>query len=278
MRKGNLTINLITDGSFLQDGGAVFGQLPKALWEGTVKTDRRNRMRLGLNTLLIRSPGRNILIDTGVGSKETESKKEFLGLSRSKLLKGLKDFDISPRDIDIVILTHLHFDHCGGSTKLDSSGKALPTFPKATYFVQEVAWEKACNPSEREQAFYHPDDFEPLLEKKQLELLKGNTEIVPGVWTQVTNGHCQGHQMVLISPWGERIAFPGDLVPTPYHVELSCITAFDHSPEVTLEQKRSFLSKAMNEGWLVIYSHGYEQRAGYIDRKNGGWQSRPTEV
>jgi glyoxylase-like metal-dependent hydrolase (beta-lactamase superfamily II) len=221
-----------------------------------------------------------ILVDTGIGSKEPENNRDTYGLNSSKLLKGLKNLGLTARDVDVVILTHLHFDHSGGSTKLDTNGKAIPAFPKATYFVQRAAWEEACSPNERGRSYYNSDDFEPLLNKGQLEFLDGDTEVIPGVWAQVTNGHCKGHQLVKVNPSGERVAFPGDLIPTPHHVDLSCITALDYSPEDTLYQKRDFLSLAEKEGWLVIFGHGYEHRAGYIERKNGNgtWRCRPTEV
>ena len=177
MRSANLSISVISDGSFLLDGGSLFGQVPKVLWERGVKADRRNRVRLGLNCLLIQSPTKNILVDTGIGSKEPENVKDLYGLSCNKLLRGLKNVGLNARQIDMVILTHLHFDHAGGSTKIDRTGNAMPTFPKATYIVQRACWEEAINPSERGRASFHPNDFLPLEEKGQLTLIDGDCDV-----------------------------------------------------------------------------------------------------
>ncbi len=278
MRVGDLEITVISDGSLLIDGGALFGQIPKVLWEQRVKADRKNRVRLGLNCLLIQSPTKTILVDTGVGSKEPEHIKEAYGLSCNKLPGALRSVGLNARHIDIVILTHLHFDHAGGSTKIDRTGKATPTFPKATYIVQRSCWEDAINPSERDRGSFHPDDFLPLEEKGQLTLIDGDCEVIPGVWIRVTNGHAQGFQVVMVDPGGERIAFLGDLVPTPYHIALPFIAAFDQHPEKILEEKKRFLDLAQREGWLVLLGHGYQQRAGYIESRNGKLQFCPIEM
>lgn len=278
MRAAELSINVLSDGSYLLDGGSLFGQVPKVLWERGVKADRRNRVRLGLNCLLIQSPTQNILVDTGIGSKEPENLKDLYGLSCNKLLRALRNVGLNARQIDIVILTHLHFDHAGGSTKIDRTGKAMPTFPKATYMVQRTCWEEAINPSERGRASFHPNDFLPLEERGQLTLIDGDCEVIPGVSVRLTNGHSMGHQVVLVNSGGERVAFLGDLVPTPYHIPLSYIPAFDRNPEETLEQKRCFLDQAQREGWLVILGHGYDQWAGYVESRNGVLQLRPVEL
>jgi glyoxylase-like metal-dependent hydrolase (beta-lactamase superfamily II) len=278
MRIGKFSFHLINDGSFLRDGGCMFGQVPKVSWEEGIKPDRKNRIRLGVNAFLVRTPDSTILVDTGAGFKEADEMKETHGLSAGKLLRRLKDLGVTARDIDTVILTHLHFDHCGGSTRQDRTGKAVPTFPKATYMVQKAAWEEACNPNERSKNSFHPDDFLPLMEKGQLRLLDGDSEIMPGVWTRVTGGHCLGHQVVTINPSGERIAFLGDLIPTPHHIPLQYISAFDQSPQDTLDGKRRFLEMAENEGWLLIFGHGTDNTAGYLDRRNGEVKFRPVEV
>ena len=278
MRIGNFSFHLISDGAFLRDGGCMFGQVPKVTWEEGIKPDRRNRIRLGVNSLLIQTPNSNILVDTGAGAKEAEEMKETHGLSAGKLLKRLKDLGLTTRDIDTVILTHLHFDHCGGSTRQERTGKAAPTFPKAKYLIQKEAWEEACSPNERGRDSFHPDDFMPLMEKGRVSLIDGDYEVMPGVWTKNTGGHCRGHQVVTVNPSGERIAFLGDLIPTSHHIPLSHISSYDHSPEDTLAQKRMFLEMAQEEGWLLIFGHGIENSAGYVDRRNGETVFRPVEV
>ncbi len=278
MQVGNLSVTIINDGSFLLDGGSLFGQVPKTIWEQKMKSDRKNRVRLGLNCLLIQTPGKNILVDTGIGSKEPENVKEWYGLKCNKLLTELRTLGLTARQIDMVILTHLHFDHAGGGTKIDRTGRATPTFPRATYVVQKSCWEEAVNPSERLKASFHPDDFLPLEEKGQLSLIDGDCEIVPGVSIRVTNGHSRGHQAVVVNSGGEIIAYGGDLIPTSYHVPLPYITAFDLAPEETLKEKKRFLEHAQKEGWLVIFGHGLEQRAGYIESMNGKIQLRLVDL
>jgi glyoxylase-like metal-dependent hydrolase (beta-lactamase superfamily II) len=272
------SIKIMSDGIIKYDGGTMFGPVPKVQWENKVPTDRRNRITLGLNSLLIQISGKNILVDAGVGSKELDGEKENFGLVPSRLLKGLKNVGISPKDVDGVILTHLHFDHSGGCTKLDRVGSLVPTFPKATYYVQRECWEDACVPSERCQEVHRKEDFRPIEEKGQLELLDGDTEIFPGLLVRVTDGHSKGHQVVLLNHGGERIAFLGDLVPTPHHLYMAAISAFDQFPQDTLERKRDLLNQAEKEGWLLIFSHGHAQKAGYLEKRNGGSYLRPVEL
>lgn len=272
------SIRLLTDGIIKRDGGCMFGHLPKTTWENRIVTDRKNRMTLGLNCLLIQLGGKNIIVDTGVGSKELDGLREEYGLGPSRLTKGLKSLGISPNQIDIVILTHLHFDHCGGCTKLDRSGTLTPTFPKAMHFVQRECWEEAINPSERFRDVYFEDDFLPIQEWNQLELMDGDYEILPGLSVMMTNGPTRGHQIVTLNHGGERVAFMGDLVPTAHHLDLASIPAFDQFPEETLEVKREMLSRAQKEGWLLIFSHGTDRKAGYLETYNGGTYLRPIDL
>jgi len=269
---------ILSDGVLKLDGGSVFGQVPKVAWENSVVTDRKNRITLGLNCLLLQVSGMNVLVDTGVGPKENDKDKENLGLVPSRLLKGLKGVGLTPKDINAVILSHLHFDHCGGCTRLDRAGNIVPTFPKAQYYVQRVCWEDACNPNERCSASHRTENFIPIGQRGQLEFLDGDTEIFPGLNVIVTDGHAKGHQMVMFNHGGERIVFLGDLVPTPHHLNLAVISAFDHSPEGTLERKRDILSEAERQGWLLVFSHGYDTKAGYLERRGDNTYLRPVEL
>jgi len=275
---GTTSVNIVSDGTFLLDGGCVFGQVPKAQWELYTKPDRRNRIRLALNCLLIQTPNANILVDTGAGSKRPEKLKEAYGLNGNKLLKGLRALGLTARDIDIVVLTHLQFDHGGGCTKLDRSGSAVPTFTKAQYMVQRSCWDQAINPSERYAGSFYEDDFLPLEEKGLMTFLDGDSEIIPGVTVKVNDGPSAGHQIVLIERGSEKIAYVSDLIPTPYHLPLPYIPALDEQPNNTLAQKRELLKMAVDGGWLVIFGHGHEHRAGYVQQRNGHAQLQPVEI
>ena len=270
-------VKILSDGVLKLDGGSVFGQVPKVAWESSVVTDRKNRIALGLNCLLLQVSGKNVLVDTGVGPKENENDKENLGLVPSRLLKGLKGVGLTPKDISAVILTHLHFDHSGGCTRLDRAGNLVPTFPKATYYVQRSCWEDACNPNERCFSTHRQENFMPVEAREQLEFLDGDAEIFPGLNVILTDGHAKGHQMVMFTHGGERIVFLGDLVPTPHHLNLGVISAFDYSPEETLEQKREILSDAERQGWLLVFAHGHETKAGYLERRADNTYLRPVE-
>jgi glyoxylase-like metal-dependent hydrolase (beta-lactamase superfamily II) len=272
------SLKLLSDGTIRVDGGVLFGQVPKIVWKERVSVDRDNRIPLGLNCLLVQINGKNILVDTGVGGKEPEDIREVYGLTSGRLCKYLKELGVTPGDIDLVILTHLRFDHSGGCTRLDRMGSIVTTFPRAKYYVQRSCWEEANTPSERGKEFYHPDDFKPLLEQDRLILLDGDTEIMPGVRTRVTNGPTRGHQIVLVNCGAERVAFTGDLIPTHHHIDPLFISASDQFPEETLRWKREVLCQAEKEGWLLVFSHGYEVRAAYLERRNGKPQLRPVEL
>ena len=223
MNLGTTTIDVVSDGTFLMDGGCLFGQIPKTEWELQIKPDRRNRIRLALNCMLIQTPEFNVLIDTGVGSKRQDKMKEMIRLNGNKLLKGLKAKGITARDIDAVILSNLHFDHSGGCTKLDRSGTPVPTFPKARYLVQKSSWLEANSPNERYRDIFYEEDFLPLAEREMLEFIDDRHEVLPGLTVKVTNG--PSHQIVLVERGSEKIAYVSDLIPTPYHLPLPYIPA-----------------------------------------------------
>ena len=278
MNLGTTNIDVVTDGTLLIDGGTIFGQVPRSQWELQIKPDRRNRVRLALNCMLVQTPKVNILVDTGAGSKRQDKFKEAYGLNGNKLLRNLRALGLTARDIDIVILSNLHFDHSGGCTKLDRTGSAVPTFPKAKYLIQRKCWEEATSPNERYKNAFYTDDFLPLEEKGMVEFMDGNEEIIDGLNVKVTNGPSAGHQIVLVERGGEKVAYVSDLIPTPYHLPLHCIPAMDEKPNETLVQKRECLEMAIDGGWLVIFGHGQDHRAGYVQQRNGNPQLTPVEV
>ena len=276
MQLGGTFVDVISDGTILIDGGSMFGQVPKSEWEIYSKPDRKNRVRLGLNCLLIRNSAGNILINTGAGSKRLERLKGSHGLQGNKLIKGLKALGVSARDIDTVVLTDLQYDSAGGSTKLERSGKAIPAFPKATYVVQKSAWDEANAPDERNRKLYNEEDFQPLEEAGVLNLVEGDTELAPGVSTKVTNGYSSGHQIVLVEAGSERIAFLSHLIPTPFHIALSTISAFDKDPGEVINGKREVIGMALNGGWLMIFGLAQEQSGAYVQQRNGKSQLLPV--
>jgi glyoxylase-like metal-dependent hydrolase (beta-lactamase superfamily II) len=243
-----------------------------------MSADRRNRVKLGLNCLLIRIGDQNFLVDTGVGVKHTAEDKENYGLSTSQLLSELRTLGLTPQDINGVILTSLHFEHTGGATRTSRRGEIVPTFPKASYFVQREALEEAFSPTERGINGFVPDDYLPLQNKDKLELVDGEDTIVPGLQVRKASGPYEGHQIVLLTHGGERVAFLGDLVPTPYHLQLACIAASDRQPEETLSVKRKILGDAVREGWLLVFSHGVNEKAGYLQDRGGRLYLRPVSL
>ncbi|MBI4201953.1 MAG: MBL fold metallo-hydrolase [Chloroflexi bacterium] len=277
MKPVSSSLTLISDGTIKADGGTIFGQLPRATWEQLSPPDRRNRISLGLNCLIIRNGDSCVLVDTGLGGKDPDATKEHYGLTRSNLLKSLRGMGLTTRDITAVVLTHLHQEHSGGCTRLDRSGEAVPTFPNATYFVQRRAWEDAVNPNERACNHYHQEDFAPLQSRGQLTLLDGDAEVGLGVRVRLTGGHCHGHQIVIVNHGGERVAYLGDLVPTVHHLEASCIPATDTYPEDSLSIKKELVAEAEQCGWLMVFCHGLDTRAGYLEKRRGTIKFKPVD-
>ncbi|MSQ13630.1 MAG: MBL fold metallo-hydrolase [Dehalococcoidia bacterium] len=278
MKLGRLRVNVVSDGTWRLDGGILFGQVPKALWQKQVKADGRNRVRLGLNCLVIQSPQGNVLVEAGVGKKCDERRKENYALNTGKLVSGLRTLGLKTTDVQYVTFSHLHFDHAGGATKYNRKREAVPTFPKARYLVQESCWNDATHTNERSRAAYESLDYLPLQEREQLDLINGDKEIVNGVWIKETGGHCRGHQMVVVNGASRTVAFVGDLVPTPYHISLPYITAGDQFPEETLEKKRQILKQAEEEQWILVFSHGYDVHAGMLERHNGRLSVKPVDL
>lgn len=278
MKLGRLRVNVVSDGTWRLDGGILFGQVPKALWQRQVKADGKNRVRLGLNCMVIRSPDGTILVETGVGRKLDERRKQNFALNTGRLVNGLRELGLKASEVDYVAFSHLHFDHAGGATKYNRKREAVPAFPKARYLVQESCWRDATHTNERTRGAYEPMDYLPLQERNQLDLIRGDKEILTGVRLRETGGHCRGHQMVLATGGSRTIAFVGDLVPTPYHVSLSYITASDQFPEDTLERKREILKQAEEEHWILVFSHGYQVHAGTLERQNGRFGVKPVDL
>jgi glyoxylase-like metal-dependent hydrolase (beta-lactamase superfamily II) len=278
MRLGSSKLTLVSDGTIRMDGGSMFGVVPKAIWSRMRPADRQNRVEMGLNCLLIRTGGKNVLVDTGVGTKHSQKVRTIFHIRAGQLVSNLARAGLAREDIDLVVLTHLHFDHAGGCTRWDRNGSLEPVFPRATYLVQRRDWQEATKTNERTRPAYLPEDFLPLEGTKQLELLDGDTELLPGLWVRRTGGHTAGHQMVCIESAGERAACLGDVLPMPQHLPVHYITAFDMYPLETLDAKRRWLSRAEKENWLLIFGHGTDQKAGYLARQDGRLSLTPYEI
>jgi len=273
MKVGKFDVELLSDGVFKLDGGAMYGTVPKNLWCRHEHPDEANRIPLCLGSLLITTPqGRRVLVDTGLSSKYEKDAKftKIYAVSRQVTLRDeLKSRSIRPADIDFVVNTHLHFDHAGGDTEYNEEGKLAPQFPKARYVIQKVEWHDATHPHERNAASYLQENFAPLEDTGLLELVDGDFELEPGLKVRRTGGHTRGHQVVSIESEGETAVYMGDLIPTRAHVPLPYIMGYDLYPVDTLEAKRGLLKKAAAEGWTLLFQHDVERRHAKVVEHEG---------
>lgn len=269
MKLGAFEIYPVTDGRFRLDGGAMFGVVPKALWQKCCPADELNRIPLSLTCLLIQAHGKNILVDTGLGDKEDAKFQSMFAVERTPTLQEcLAQRRLSRDDIHLVINTHLHFDHAGGNTVTNGDGAVMPAFPKATYCVQQGEYDDALHANERTRASYRRDNFTPVMQLNQWELLHGDTELLPGITTVVTAGHTRFHQSVKVESEGRVAFFLGDLIPTVSHIPLPYIMGYDLDPIQTLDSKRWVLDQAFKENWLLLFEHDPLIQAGHV-RKDG---------
>ena len=275
MKWGQFELHLISDGSLWLDGGAMFGVVPKVLWEKKSPPDERNRIRLALNCLLIQTAEKNLLIDTGCGFNYTEKEIEIYRIEhKTDLLRELKRFDVPPEKIDFVINTHYHFDHCGGNTRLEGD-ELVPNFPNATYLVSRKEYEDANNPNERTVATYFPHNWKPLEQKGLLHVVEEDKEIVPGVTLVQTPGHTAGHQSVKVESEGRILFYMADLCPTSAHLSLPWIIAYDLFPLTTLEVRKRIYPQAVDEKWLLFFEHDPKLPLGRLSQENGKYILEP---
>ncbi|MFQ5597548.1 MAG: MBL fold metallo-hydrolase [Nitrospiria bacterium] len=270
MKHGQFEIYPLTDGVLCLDGGAMFGIVPKVLWEKHHPADDRNRIRLELGVLLIKAHGHYILVDTGIGNKGDKKFSEIYGIERKPSIdQQLSKHHLMPADIGMVINTHFHFDHAGGNTRVNAKGRIELSFPNAAYFIQRGEWDAANHPNERTQGSYLPENYDLLTKKKCLNLLEGDSEILKGISVIKTPGHTKHHQAVFIESQGEKALFLGDLIPTATHLPLPYIMGYDLFPQTTLETKRAILEQAFEEHWLLIFQHDPKVRMGYLKKDRG---------
>jgi glyoxylase-like metal-dependent hydrolase (beta-lactamase superfamily II) len=258
---GKWQVHAIQAGGQKLDGGAMFGVVPKPLWERRIAPDERNRIQLGMRCLLIEHESGLVLIDTGAGNKENEKFHVIYGVENrgrdgaTQLEDGLRELGMTPEDVSVVINSHLHFDHAGGNTTRTPSGKTVPTFPNARYVVQAGEYEFATHTNERTAASYFPHNFLPVVERSQFDFVRGAQDIVAGISVIPTPGHVPHHQGIKLESDGEVAFYLADLAPTSAHVPLPWIMGYDVEPLVTLETKRRVFDTAHHEGWLMIFEH-----------------------
>lgn len=251
---GDFELSVFSDGLYPLDGGAFFGVIPKIMWSRKFEADDRNYVTSGLNSLLIRTGKQTVLVETGMGNKLSERMIKFYG-QPAKLLENLAAGGISPEDIDVVINTHLHFDHCGWNTIRDSNGKVSPTFPRAKYYAPEGEWQYARKPSERDGISYIPENYDPLVASGQMTLLKGGEEILPGISVKTFPGHTASLQAVIVTSGGKTACYPSDLIPTSAHIDLAWGMGFDLYPLQTIESKKDYYARSVREKWLTVFTH-----------------------
>jgi glyoxylase-like metal-dependent hydrolase (beta-lactamase superfamily II) len=292
LRVGDFELSIFSDGTYPLDGGALFGVVPKLMWSRKVACDDRNYVQAGLNSLLIRTGTETVLVETGMGNKLSERMRKFYG-QPAQLLDNLAAAGVAPEDIDIVINSHLHFDHCGWNTVRDKNGKMVPTFPRAKYYAPQGEWEYARNPSERDAISFISENYDPLVKSGRMTLLKGGEEIVPGISVKTFPGHT-AHMMGIIvhSPFGakatsssgpsaieaaplqdrapETACYISDLIPSSAHIDLTWGMSFDLYPLQTIESKKEYYARALPEKWLTVFTHDPLTPWAYVERDESG--------
>ncbi len=266
---GDFELSIFSDGTYPLDGGAFFGVIPKVMWSRRVDSDNHNYVTAGLNSLLIRTGKQTVLVETGMGNKLSDRMIKFYG-QPAKLLDNLAAGGIAPEDVDVVINTHLHFDHCGWNTVRGKSGKIVPTFPRAKYYAPEGEWQYARHPSERDVISYLPDNYDPLVASGQMTLLKGGEEIVPGISVKAFPGHTASMVGVIVQSSGRTACYISDLIPTTAHIDISWGMAFDLYPLETIESRKGYYAQAIPEKWLTIFTHDAKTPWAYVERDESG--------
>lgn len=256
MQIANYKLHTVETGRFGLDGGAMFGVVPKVLWDRTNPADDKNRISLAMRTLLLVGEGRIILIDTGVGDYWPQKFANIYAIDHehSSLEKSLTELGYTTDDVTDVIVTHLHFDHVGGAVKYEND-LYVPTFKNAKYYVQKNNLQHAKNPFEKDRASYLKETFEPLIEQNVLEVVDGEKELFPHIDVCVVDGHTIGQQMVKISDNENTLLYCADLIPTSSHIPIPYVMSYDLSPVKTIEEKKKYLELACEENWLLYLEH-----------------------
>lgn len=261
MQLGGYRIEIVSDTEFRLDGGAMFGVIPRVLWGKVSPPDEFNRVRLNMNCLFIETASEKILIETGIGEKWTEKQTQIYGIFRQKTFAETlyEKTGCSTKEISIVVNTHLHFDHAGGNTILNSENLIVPQFPNARYFVSKSEYEHAENPSPRDRASYLPENWRPLVEAGQIELKPDEYEVVEGLTMRQMRGHNATMQTFCLRRGTETLFGFADLIPTVHHLSFPWIMSYDLFPLETLEAKENLLPQAIRDNWLCLFYHDFEK-------------------
>ena len=259
-----MELSVVSGGVFKLDGGSMFGIVPKPLWEKACPPDDRNRITNDTNCLLVWKDGRLILIDTGYGDKMTARDQGIYGMSGPTILGSLSRQGVSAEDIDLVILSHLHFDHAGGATRIDEEGRVIPAFPNAQYVVQKGEWEDALYDYGTMKTTYRPENYQPLMDLGVLTLVEGDVEIEAGIRVEVTGGHTLFHQLVKLESVETRAVYSGDILPMTTHLRAPYNMAYDLFPYDTMTAKMRLLRQAADEGWIIVLDHDSKVSSGRI--------------
>ena len=262
---GDFELTALSDGTYVADGGAFFGVVPKILWQRKVQADELNRIAVGCNSVLVRTGKQTVLIETGIGNKLSEKTKSFY-LPQEKLLESLHHAGAAPEDIDIVINSHLHFDHCGWNT-VYKNGVAVPTFPKAKYYAPRGEWEHGQLQLERDRVSYISDNYNPLIKSGQMQLLGAEAEIAPGISVKAYPGHTRNMWAVFLRSAGETACYISDLIPTSWHLEPTWVMAYDLFPLETIDYRKKYYAEAISGRWLTMFTHDPHVPWAYIEKE-----------
>jgi glyoxylase-like metal-dependent hydrolase (beta-lactamase superfamily II) len=268
---GDFELTILSDGTYYLDGGAMFGVVPKPLWEKRTPADDRNRILLGLNTVVVRTGKHTVVIETGIGNKLSDKLRE-IHAAKEQLPRAFEAAGIRPEEVDIVINSHLHFDHCGWNTTRTADGRIAPTFPNAHYFAHRGEVEHGHLQLERDAISYTSANYDPLVENGQMTLLETKTgeteEIIPGISVERYPGHTAHLLAVHIDSDGKRACYVSDLIPTSAHLDITWVMGYDLDPLTCIEQRKRFYARAIPEEWLVLFTHDHHTPMGYVTRND----------
>ena len=266
---GDFELTICTDGTYLLDGGAMFGVVPKTMWEKRAPADASNRILLGANTVIVRTGKHTIAIETGIGNKLVPKLQEIF-CCQQLLPQSLRSGGVRPEEIDIVINSHLHFDHCGWNTTKTASGEVVPTFPNARYIAHRGEVEHGHLQLERDRVSYISENYDPLIATGQMTLVDGNQEIVPGISVEMYPGHTAQLMAIHIDSCGQRATYISDLIPTSAHLDTTWVMGYDLDPLTCIEQRKRFYQRAIPEKWLVLFTHDHHRPMGRVTLNDRG--------